>query len=128
MALSQGNNALWSDIQSLYTTLSSVRTSHGLSAVSAPSTGGQGKTIYASTIHTLNNSVINARGETHLASSRNYTALSNPSAGTLLSADWITKLYNNVNGMTGISHCNCNCNCNCNCDSCGCSGFCEGFG
>lgn len=123
MALSQGNQALWSDIRGLYTTLRSIESTHGLSQI--PDQATAPNPIAASTIASLNTYASNAwNGDSHLHA-KSYTAVASPTVGTLINANIVSTIRTNINNMNGVCHKCSQCgNCNCNCECCG---FSEGF-
>ena len=101
MALSTGNQALWSDIVTIYNSLRTVQSQHSLTQTAIPS--NQGTSIRASTIVDLNTAINNLRNETHLRSTA-VTGITTPSAGALIRADILTTMLNNVNAKKNICH------------------------
>jgi len=122
MALSQGNQALWSDIRGLYTTLRSIESTHGLGQI--PDQATAPNPILANTIASLNSYAASAHNETHLKG-RSYTTVASPTVGTLINASLVSTIKTNINNMNGVCHKCSQCgDCNCNCECCG---FSEGF-
>lgn len=101
MALSVGNQALWSDITAIYDSLRTVQSQHSLAQTEIPSL--QGGTIYASTIQALNTAINNLTSEKHLQKTP-VTGITIPSVGSLIHADIISTMLNNVNAKKDICH------------------------
>ena len=101
MALSVGNQALWSDITAIYDSLRTVQSQHSLAQTEIPSL--QGGTIYASTIEALNTAINNLTSETHLRSTP-VTGITIPSVGSLIHADIVSTMLSNVDAKKGICH------------------------
>lgn len=101
MALSTGNQALWSDITAIYNSLRTVQSQHELTQTAIPSL--QGGTIQAATISALNTAINNLRSETHLSSTA-ATGITVPGVGTLIYPGIISTMLNNVKAKEGICH------------------------
>lgn len=99
MALSQGNSALWSDIDAIYNTLRWVQNKHGVSLTSKPNS--QGGTIHAADISRLNNAINALNSEKHITMS---TGVSNPSVGTLIYPGIISTLRSKIGSVTATCH------------------------
>ena len=98
-----GDPASWTAIEELYSRLNTISTTHAQGTISVPAKG-TGSTIEASDITAVNNKIINSlRTEPHLKTA-SYTAVSNPSIGTLIEPELITQIQTNLDNMWGICH------------------------
>ena len=102
--LSSGDTATWAAIQQLYSRLNTISTTHAQGTVTVPSKADGGDLIEATDITRINNKIINSlRPETHLKSAT-YTAVANPTVGTLIDPNLIERIQTNLDNMWGICH------------------------
>ncbi len=104
MALSQGSSAIWSDINSLYTTLRSIQSTHGLTQTAVPSDGGQGKTILTTHITPINTALEAMKNEAHLRRSSYVGQGTNPTRGALITPAIISELKTKLDNLARVSH------------------------
>lgn len=104
MALSQGSSAIWSDINSLYTTLRSIQSTHGLTQTAVPSDGGQGKTILTTHITPINTALEAMKNETHLRRSSYVGQGTNPTRGALITPAIISELKTKLDNLANVRH------------------------
>lgn len=98
-----GDPASWTAIEELYSRLNAISAAHEQGTIPVPSTGTGSKAM-ASDIAAINNKIINSlRTESHLAGA-SYTAVSNPSIGTLIKPELITQIQTNLDNMWGLCH------------------------
>jgi len=101
MAIAQGYSAAWSDIESLYSTLRSIQSTHGLSQTGSPAAAGY--TIYPSHISTLYSAAASAHGETHLKS-KGWSDVGMPNSGSLIYPGVVSTISSNISNMNGVCH------------------------
>ena len=97
MALSQGNSVLWSDLSSVYSSLSTARTKFGFSTVTPTAT--QGSSTLASEITRLN-SLLNEMTSNKYISS--VTTVTPPAVGDLLKANFLSDLSASITNVNNI--------------------------
>ena len=97
MALSQGNSVLWSDLSSVYSSLSTARTKFGFSTVTPTAT--QGSSTLASEITRLN-SLLNEMTSNKYISS--VTTVTPPAVGDLLKANFLSDLSTSITNVNNI--------------------------
>lgn len=98
MALSTGNTAIWSDIQSLYTRLNTERTRFGFSTVTVPGNPG---TMVPKNISDLNTKVNEMSSNGYLTSVA-ITNVTVPSSGTLIKANPYTQISDTITKISGV--------------------------
>lgn len=125
MALSTGNTAIWSDIQSLYTRLNTERTRFGFSTVTVPGNPG---TMVPKNISDLNTKVNEMSSNGYLTSVA-ITNVTVPSSGTLIKANPYTQISNTITKISGVcpfcSWGDFSCNGYCSWGDDSCNGFCS---
>ena len=125
MALSTGNTAIWSDIQSLYTRLNTQRTRFGFSTVTVPGNPG---TMVPKNISDLNTKVNEMRSNGYLTSVA-ITNVTVPSSGTLIKANPYTQISDTITKISGVcpfcSWGDFSCNGYCSWGDDSCNGFCS---
>ena len=104
MALSQGNSALWSDINALYTTLRSIQSTHHLTQTAVPSDGGQGASILTTHITPINTALEAMKNETHLRRSSYVGQGTNPTRGALITPAIISELKTKLDNLATVRH------------------------
>ena len=120
MSMTQGQNAIWSDINSILTRVNSARTKHGLAKISLTQT----EKIDKNNINTLVTSLIQANNAI-TSSTVSMTGISTVNSGDIIKAQTVSNIYNKAyevyNHCTCVSKCSCNCDyCSCDCDYCSC--------
>ena len=114
MALSTGNTAIWSDIQSLYTRLNTERTRFGFSTVTVPNNPG---TMVPQNIADLNTKVNEMSSNGYLTSVA-ITNVTIPSSGSLIKANPYTEISDTITKISEV--------CNfCSWGDFSCNGFCS---
>lgn len=125
MALSTGNTAIWSDIQSLYTRLNTQRTRFGFSTVTVPGNPG---TMVPKNISDLNTKVNEMSSNGYLTSVA-ITNVTVPSSGTLIKANPYTQISDTITKISGVcpfcSWGDFSCNGYCSWGDDSCNGFCS---
>lgn len=125
MALSTGNTAIWSDIQSLYTRLNTERTRFGFSTVTVPGNPGA---MVPKNISDLNTKVNEMSSNGYLTSVA-ITNVTVPSSGTLIKANPYTQISNTITKISGVcpfcSWGDFSCNGYCSWGDDSCNGFCS---
>lgn len=125
MALSTGNTAIWSDIQSLYTRLNTERTRFGFSKVTVPGNPG---TMVPKNISDLNTKVNEMSSNGYLTSVA-ITNVTVPSSGTLIKANPYTQISDTITKISGVcpfcSWGDFSCNGYCSWGDDSCNGFCS---
>lgn len=133
MATSANNLVLYSDIYALFSSLNTARSTHGLSAVSAPASLAQGTIIKKEVPDTLK-AYIEASTDSHVSSSTAATGVTLPSVGSLISPSIFTRFSSVINTIKNTCHNdanygNCFCfSCNDNSNNSGHCSFSFGFG
>lgn len=101
--LDTGDTATWAAIQQLYSRLNAISTTHAQGAIGVPDKEA-GSIIDADDVRRVNNKIINSlRPEPHLKSAT-YTAVANPTVGTLIDPNLIEQIQTNLDNMWGICH------------------------
>ena len=101
MALSAGNSALWSDINTIYNNLRSAQSKHGLSQTAKPYSAAGG-TINLTNITNLNNAINALASEKHLRAIR--TGVTNPARGDAIRANIVSTMATQARRAADTCH------------------------
>lgn len=105
MALSQGNQASWSDISALFTSLNAARKKFNFSEFtptsSNPQGATQGGTIYPAVVSKLNDLIVEMRSNRYVSTNAN-SRITVPSRGTLLRATELGTLRSQIDTINNL--------------------------
>ena len=120
MGMTQGEKAIWADINNILTRVNSARLKHGLTQISLTQT----TKIEKGNINTLVASLIQANNAI-TSSTVNMSGITSVNSSTIITTQSVKNIYNKAyevyNHCTCVSKCTCDCNyCSCDCDYCSC--------